>query len=75
VNENEVAERLEFDLPGWDIIDLNRFDSYVVLTCENDSGDSMAVRLAVADVSFEPGPPTREDFLPDRIEPGDDDVS
>jgi len=67
----EVAENLIFELPGWDIVEVSQHDQSVVVTCENEYGDGMVFRVAITDLSFEPGPPRKEDFEPDRIEPGE----
>jgi hypothetical protein len=76
VTPDEIAKHLEPSLYGWDVIEATADRSYLTITCESDigNGDTMVFRLHVTDVEFVPGPPTREDFLPDRIEPGDDDV-
>ena len=67
----EVAENLIFELPSWDIVEVSQHDQSVVVTCENEYGDGMVFRVAITDLSFEPGPPRKEDFEPDRIEPGE----
>ena len=73
MNEKEIASRLEAEFVGtdWDIVDWTVTDEKIAVCAENETLDQVRFTLTVTDVEFEPGPPSRDDFEPDRIEPGE----
>jgi hypothetical protein len=73
VTPQEIIDNIEVDLVPreWDVIEVDPQEGRMVITAESEYGDTMVFALVIGDVEFVPGPPSKEDFEPDRIEPGE----
>lgn len=72
-----LAQRIEVELATpihdrWDVVDSEAEDGVIHVCAENDDGDTVTFDLRVENVNYEIGPPRKEDFEPDREEPGDE---
>jgi hypothetical protein len=68
----EIAEKIDVELTGWDIVEVRPGTNPIALViCENEYGDELSFYIRIERVEFKPGPPRKEDFEPDRIEPGE----
>lgn len=72
-NPISIADVIEIDLAtphwdNWDVVDVDTSEGVLHVTAENDMGDVVTFDLTVSNVTSVAGPPSKEDFEPDRRE-------